>query len=93
MFIDIVPLLRYNIDTGKSEGKAMQYLAVTNSTPEKASKMLRVYESGKIEQYDVRSKRWKNADAGIGGIYTGDIEVEPVTRTQAESIIKGWTQA
>lgn len=68
----------------------MQYLAVTNSTPDKASRMLRVYANGTIEQYDVKLKKWRNADTGTSGIYTGDIEVEPISKEQAETIVKRW---
>lgn len=68
----------------------MQYFAVTSSTPDKASKMLRVYTNGIVEQYDAKLKKWRDADAGVGGIYTGDIEVEAVSKSQAETIINGW---
>lgn len=68
----------------------MEYLAVTNTIPEHASEILRVSSGGRIEQYDLKKDKWRIADGGMGGIYTGDVEVEPISESKAKKIIKMW---
>lgn len=68
----------------------MDYFAVTNTIPEHASEILRVNGVGNIEQYDIKKDKWRIADSGMCGIYTGDVEVEPISESRAKEIIKMW---
>ena len=60
------------------------YVAVTNG------EILRIDKNGVIEQYDIDIKDWRIADNGMSGIYSGDIESEIITKSQADEIIKRW---
>lgn len=66
------------------------YVAVTNGKIINSSEVLRIDESGVIEQYDIAMKDWRNADGGMSGIYCGEIESEPITKAQADEIIQMW---
>lgn len=65
------------------------YLAVTNSTLENCAALLRVAENGAIEKYNTKGKEWQAA-YGMSGIYSGDIECEPINKAQADEIIQRW---
>lgn len=69
---------------------AYKYIAVTNSTPKNSSDLLRIDESGVIEQYDTKIKNWREADSEMYGIYSGDIECESISKAEAEEIIEMW---
>lgn len=70
-----------------------KYIAVTNSTPKNCTDLLRIDESGVIEQYDLNGNEWREADSGMSGIYSGDIECEPINKAQADEIIQRWRNA
>lgn len=66
-----------------------KYLAVTNSTLENCTALLRVNEGGEIEKYNAKGKEWQAA-YGMSGIYSGDIECESINKAQADEIIQRW---
>lgn len=68
-----------------------KYIAVTNGEIINCTDLLRIDENGVITQYDVDAKEWRSADSGMSGIYSGDIESEPITEAQAIEIIKRWS--
>lgn len=61
----------------------MRYLETT-------ADILRVGESGIIEQYDAEAKEWRLADNGMSGIYSGDVEYSEISKEKADEIIKRW---
>ena len=66
------------------------YIAVTNSTLEKCTALLRISGDGVIEQYDTKIKDWRSADNGMSGIYSGDIDCEPISKAEADEIMQRW---
>lgn len=66
-----------------------KYIAVTNSTIDNCTALLRIDGEGAIEQYDKANKEWAAAQ-GMSGIYSGDIECEAVSKEQAGEIIEKW---
>lgn len=65
-----------------------KYIAVTNSTIEKCTALLRIAPDGVIEQY--KGEQWQAASSGMSGIYSGDVECETITKEQANEIIQRW---
>ena len=63
------------------------YVAVTKSTIENCTALLRISKEGVIERYDAEKGSWGVA-LGYGGIYSGDIECETITKKQADYIIE-----
>lgn len=68
------------------------YIAVTRNTILNCTDLLRVAESGVIEQYDEKSQKWRDADNGMSGIYSGEIECETITEKQAKEIMQRWAK-
>lgn len=59
---------------------------------ETVADILRVDENGIIEQYDIKLKKWRPADRGMSGIYSGDIECTEISEAKADEIIKRWAE-
>lgn len=66
------------------------YIAVTNGAIANCTDLLRIAENGTIEQYDAKGREWRKADDGMSGIYSGEIECEPITAKQANEIMQRW---
>ena len=66
------------------------YIAITNSTLINCTDLLRIDESGVIEQFDEIKNEWRSADSGMSGIYSGEIESEAITEAQAKEIMQRW---
>ena len=58
---------------------------------ETTADILRVDDSGIIEQYDAEAKEWRPADNGMSGIYNGDVECTEISKAKANEIIKRWS--
>lgn len=67
-----------------------KYIAVTNGAIINCTELLRIDESGVIEQYDAITKEWRIAENGMSGIYSGEIECETITEKQADEIKQRW---
>lgn len=59
---------------------------------ETTADILRIDDSGVIEQYDAESKEWRPADRGMSGIYSGDVECAEISEAKADEIIKRWAE-
>jgi hypothetical protein len=57
---------------------------------ETTADLLRVDDSGTIEQYDIDLKMWRPADSGMSGIYSGDIECTEISKAEADKALKRW---
>ena len=69
-----------------------KYVAVTSGKIENSSEILRIAEDGSIEQFDIDLNDWREADAGMSGIYCGEIESETISKTQADEVIRRWRE-
>lgn len=67
-----------------------EYIAVTTGTLENCTDVLRISGNGIIEQYDIKTKKWRDADNGMSGIYSGDIECETIVKSECDTIIEKW---
>ena len=66
------------------------YFAVTRTTPERCTALLRITKEGIIEQYYTEQKSWSLAQSGMSGIYCREVEGETITKEQADRIINAW---
>ncbi len=48
-----------------------------------------MHDDGKIERYDKQSHGWVD-DYEMSGIYTGEIDCDPVEKDVADRIIDNW---
>lgn len=69
-----------------------KYVAITTGTLLSCTELLRIGESGVIEQYDAKTEKWQNADGGLSGIYSGNVESEPITESEAKEIMQRWAK-
>lgn len=71
----------------------MQYIAVTDGTLEECTDVLRIKESGEIQQYYRNTQKWALAERGMSGIYCGEVEHKTITKEEAEEIIRRWVES
>ena len=54
--------------------------------------LIRISDEGVIEQYDLKSEKWRDADSEMYDIYSGDVEYDQISEEEANMIIKNWLQ-
>lgn len=69
----------------------MKYAALTGPgyTVNTCWGLVRMHDDGKIERYDKQSHGWVD-DYEMSGIYTGEIDCDPVEKDVADRLIDNW---